>query len=58
MATIKMEMPDGPARCIACTSEVVRIVVVDGQQVWLCPEHEPLLVRPAVVSASQGRVLA
>jgi hypothetical protein len=53
------EMPDLPARCIACPSTAVRIVTVDGHQVWLCPEHEPMLTRPAgVATGSQGRVLA
>ena len=49
-------LPDQPARCIACPSEVVRIVEVGGQQVWLCAGCEALFTRPAVSAGSQGRV--
>ena len=49
-------LPDLPARCVSCASTAVRIIVVGGQQVWCCAECELLLVRPAVASASQGRV--
>jgi len=53
------ELPEGPARCIACRSQRVRIVVVDGHRVWLCPQHEAILARPAgVATGSAGRVIA
>ena len=57
MTTSKMtELPDEPQRCIACPSEAVSIVVIDGHPVWCCTGCEPIFVRPAVVSASDGRV--
>jgi ribosomal protein L37AE/L43A len=52
-------VPEGPARCIACPSTTVRIVAVDGHQVWCCQACERILVRPAgITTGSRGRVLA
>jgi hypothetical protein len=58
ISTTTTALPDGPARCIACPSEAVRIVTVDGHQVWLGPEHERLIMPDAgVATGSAGRVI-
>jgi hypothetical protein len=56
--TTSSEIPDGPARCAACPSTVVRIVTVDGRTAWLCPQHEAQLAPAGVATGSAGRVIA
>ncbi len=54
-----MNLPDLPARCVACPSEAVHVVTIDGHEVWCCQECESLILRPAgVVTGSRDQVLA
>ena len=63
MATTEIppsELPEGAVRCIACPSEAVSIVAIDGHPpVWCCAQCERLFHRPAAVATgSRGRVIA